>query len=145
MGILSILVDNYFKIMESLNVRSISVVIIVIIILIEFLELFIKPEDIEATIRKTRKKNKAEKSNFLRRIVKINKDKKTPPKKDKVDSFNKDTEGNYFVSSMNDSIKEAPIMITDEKEVLGTKTVEINTVLDGNKLYLERINKTSEE
>lgn len=145
MGILSIIVDNYFRIMESINVRSISVVIIIVIILIEFLEIFIKPEDIEASVRKIPKKNKAEKSNFLRRIVKINKDKKTQPNKEKVNPFNKDNEGNYFVNSIKNSIKEVPIIITDDKEVLGTKTIVINTVLDGNNLYLERIEKTGEE
>jgi len=145
MDIPSILVDNYFKIIESINVRSISVVIIVVIIFIEFIELFIKPEDIEDSIRKGPKKNKAEKSDFLRKIVKINNDKKTPPKKEKVKPYNKDNESNYFVSSVNNSIKEEPIMITDEKEVLGSKTIEINTVLDGNNLYLERVEKTSEE
>ena len=145
MGILSIIVDNYFRIMESINVRSISIVIIVVIILIELLELFIKPEDLEATILKTPKKNKTAKSNFLRRIVKIKDDKKPTSKKEKTNPFNKDNEGNYFVSTIKNNIKEAPIMIPGGKEVLGSKIIEINTVLDGNNLYLERITKKGEE
>lgn len=145
MGILSIIVDNYFKIMESINVRSISVVIIVLIILIELLEMLIKPEEIGASIHKISKKKKSEKSNFLRRIVNINKEEKTAPNKIKITPFNKDVEGNYFISDVNKIKEETSIIISDEKEVLGSKIININTVLDGNNLYLERIEKTGDE
>ena len=144
MGILSILVDNYFKLMESINVRSISVVIIVVIILIEFLEIFIKPEEIGTSINKISKKNIFEKSNFLKGIVNINNEKKPTPNKIKTTPFNKDVEGNYFVSNVNIIKEEKPIIMSNEKEVLGSKTININTVLDGNNLYLERIENTRE-
>lgn len=145
MNILSILVDTYFRIMKSINVRSISIVIIVVIILIEILEIFIKPEDIEASFQSRPRKNKAGKSNFLRKLVKLDKKKKDPVTNVKIHRFSKDYDGNYFIVDANKKIKETPIMVTEEKEILGSKSIEINTVLDGNNLYLERIEKSVEE
>ena len=137
MNIISYLIDNYFKIMKSINVRSVSIAIIVLIILIEFLELFIKPEDTEMPHEKP-VKNKEEKSSLLRKMVKL--DKKTGEKKDKK-SFEKDEMNNYYKVDNNESDIENSIPINEELEILGSKTIEINTVIDGNRIYMEKKEK----
>ena len=137
MNIISYLIDTYFKIMESVNVRSVSIAIIVLIILIEFIELFIKPEEIQTTQPKV-VKNKEEKSNLLKKIVKINKKPKTKePKK----QFEKDKSNNYYVSEKTRQSEEKKIPINEELEVLGSKTIEINTVIEGNRIYMEKKEK----
>ena len=123
--------------MKSINVRSVSIAIIVLIILIEFLELFIKPENTELPHEKP-SKNKEEKSSLLRKMVKL--DKKTGERKDKK-SFEKDEMNNYYKVDNNESDVEKSIPINEELEILGSKTIEINTVIEGNRLYIEKKEK----
>lgn len=141
MSIISYLIDNYFKIMKSINVRSVSIAIIVLIILIEFLELFIKPEDTEQP-QKNQAKNKEEKSSLLRKMVKL--DKKTIEKKDKK-PFEKDELNNYYKVNYNESGTEKSMPINEELEVLGSKTIEINTIIEGNRIYMEKKEKNIQD
>ena len=137
MSIIDYLLDTYFEIMKSVNVRSVSIAIIALIILIELIELFIKPEDIEVPMPKPLK-NKEEKTNLLKKIVKLNKKpKKTEPKK----LFEKDKENNYYVPEKTRPVQEKNIPINEELELLGSKTIEINTVIDGNRIYMEKKEK----
>lgn len=137
MNIIEYLLDNYFKIMESVNVRSVSIAIIVLIILIEIVELFIKPEDVEVTPIKP-VKNKEEKTNLLKKIVNMN---KKPKKKEEKKLFEKDKENNYYVPEKTRPVEEKNIPINEELELLGSKTIEINTVIDGNRIYMEKKEK----
>ena len=137
MNIITYLIDNYFKIMKSVNVRSISIAIIVLIILIEIIELFIKPEETAIPQAKTIK-NKEEKTNLLKKIVNIN---KKPSKKEPKKLFQKDKQNNYYTPEKVRPIEENNIPINQELELLGTKTIEINTVIDGNRIYMEKKEK----
>jgi len=137
MSIIDYILDNYFEIMKSVNVRSVSIAIIVLIILIEIVELFIKPEDVEVSQPRP-VKNKEEKTNLLKKIVNINKKPKTTePKK----LFEKDKENNYYVPEKTRPVEEKNIPINEELELLGSKTIEINTVIDGNRIYMEKKEK----
>ena len=136
MSIITYLIDTYFEIMKSVNVRSVSIAIIVLIILIEIVELFIKPED---EIPQTKPvKNKEEKTNLLKKIVNIN---KKPQKKETKKLFEKDKENNYYVPEKTRPVEEKNIPINEELELLGSKTIEINTVIDGNRIYMEKKEK----
>ena len=137
MNIITYLIDNYFKIMKSVNVRSISIAIIVLIILIEIIEVFIKPEETAIPQAKTIK-NKEEKTNLLKKIVNIN---KKPSKKESKKLFQKDKQNNYYTPEKVRPIEENNIPINQELELLGTKTIEINTVIDGNRIYMEKKEK----
>jgi len=138
MNIITYLIDNYFKIMKSVNVRSISIAIIVLIILIEIIELFIKPEETAMPQAKTIK-NKEEKTNLLKKIVNIN---EKPSKKEPKKLFQKDKQNNYYAPEKVRPIEENNIPINQELELLGSKTIEINTVIDGNRIYMEKKEKT---
>ena len=141
MNIIEYLLDNYFKIMKSVNVRSVSIAIIVLIILLEIVELFIKPEDVE-TLQTKPVKNKEQKTNLLKKIVNINKKpKKKEPKKEPKKLFEKDKENNYYVPEKTRPVEEKNIPINEEAELLGSKTIEINTVIDGNRIYMEKKEK----
>ena len=137
MNIVEYILDNYFKIMKSINVRSVSIAIIVLIILIEFIELFINPEDTENSEIK-HVKNKQEKSNFLKKIVNIN---RNPQIKEPKITFEKDKDNNYFISEQREQSEEKIIPISEESEILGSKIIEINTVIDGNRIYMEKKEK----
>ena len=137
MSIITYLIDTYFEIMKSVNVRSVSIAIIVLIILIEVLELFIKPEDMETPQLKP-VKNKEEKTNLLKKIIKIN---KKPEKKEPKKPFEKDKLNNYYVPEKIEHVEEKNIPMNEELEVLGSKTIEINTVIEGNRIYMEKKEK----
>jgi hypothetical protein len=136
MSIITYLIDTYFEIMKSVNVRSVSIAIIVLIILIEIVELFIKPEDEIPQAKPV--KNKEEKTNLLKKIVNIN---KKPQKKETKKLFEKDKENNYYVPEKTRPVEEKNIPINEELELLGSKTIEINTVIDGNRIYMEKKEK----
>ena len=137
MSIITYLIDTYFEIMKSVNVRSVSIAIIVLIILIEVIELFIKPEDMETPQLKP-VKNKEEKTNLLKKIIKIN---KKPEKKEPKKPFEKDILNNYYVPEKIEHVEEKNIPMNEELEVLGSKTIEINTVIEGNRIYMEKKEK----
>ena len=137
MSIITYLIDTYFEIMKSVNVRSVSIAIIVLIILIEVIELFIKPEDMETPQLKP-VKNKEEKTNLLKKIIKIN---KKPEKKEPKTPFEKDKLNNYYVPEKIEHVEEKNIPMNEELEVLGSKTIEINTVIEGNRIYMEKKEK----
>ena len=137
MSIITYLIDTYFEIMKSVNVRSVSIAIIVLIILIEVIELFIKPEDMETPQLKP-VKNKEEKTNLLKKIIKIN---KKPEKKEPKKPFEKDKLNNYYVPEKIEHVEEKNIPMNEELEVLGSKTIEINTVIEGNRIYMEKKEK----
>lgn len=137
MNIIEYLLDNYFEIMKSVNVRSVSIAIIVLIILIEIIELFVKPEDVELPQPKP-VKNKEEKTNLLKKIANIN---KKPAKKEAKKLFEKDKQNNYYVPEKTRPVEEKNIPINEEAELLGSKTIEINTVIDGNRIYMEKKEK----
>lgn len=138
MSIISTLLDNYFQIMKSINVRRVSITIIVLIILIELIELFIKPEDVEPNRRSF--KNKEEKSSLLRRIVKLVDKERKPEEGEPANVYKKDEFNNYYVKETN-KVHLDKIDVNEEVEILGSRTVEINTVIDENRLYMERIEK----
>ena len=137
MSIITYLIDTYFELMKSVNVRSVSIAIIVLIILIEVIELFIKPEDMEIPETKP-VKNKEEKTNLLKKIIKIN---KKPKEKETKKPFEKDKLNNYYVPEKIEHVEEKNIPMNEELEVLGSKTIEINTVIEGNRIYMEKKEK----
>lgn len=137
MSIITYLIDTYFEVMKSVNVRSVSIAIIVLIILIEVIELFITPEDMETPQLKP-VKNKEEKTNLLKKIIKIN---KKPDKKEPKKPFEKDKLNNYYVPEKIEHVEENKIPMNEELEVLGSKTIEINTVIEGNRIYMEKKEK----
>ena len=140
MTIVSTLLNYYFQAMKSINVRSVSIAIIVIIILIEFIELFIKPEDVEPT-RKQPVKNKEEKSSFLRKLVKLDNKERKPEKKKQIKPYKKDELNNYYIKEENKVYNVESLTDAEEAEILGSKIIEINTVIDGNRLYIEKVEK----
>ena len=137
MTIVSTLLNYYFQAMKSINVRSVS---IAIIILIEFIELFIKPEDVEPT-RKQPVKNKEEKSSFLRKLVKLDNKERKPEKKKQIKPYKKDELNNYYIKEENKVYNVESLTDAEEAEILGSKIIEINTVIDGNRLYIEKVEK----
>lgn len=141
MSLISTLMDYYFQLMKSINVRSLSIVIIVIIVLIEFVEMFVKPENIDSPDQNASLIKKEEKSNFLRRMVNIENKEKNKVGGEGKNEYKKDDRNNYYVKENLKNSQNITVSSEEDLEVLGSKVIEINTIIDGNRLYMERREK----
>jgi hypothetical protein len=129
--------------MDSLNVRNISIAILVLIIGIEFMEFFSEKDELEdvGERRRTRKKPDVKKILGLgreRNGVLITTDEagvSDTPKR--VPATNRSTQ------AQRPSLKALGFASEDEAEVIGSRTYTIRTVLDGNHIYLEKIDGQS--
>ncbi len=139
MDIVSTVIDLYFRVMESLNVRNVSIAILVLIIGIEFIEYFSEEDETEegGERRRTRKKPDVKKILGLSRdgngLLKMADERGV---RDAPRSF-KTT--NRSTQAQRPSVKALGLASEDGSEVIGSRTYTIRTVLDGNHIYLEKI------
>jgi hypothetical protein len=140
MDIVATVIDLYFRVMESLNVRNVSVAILVLIIGIEFIEFFAEGDESEnlGEGRKKRKKPDVKKLLGLGRdrngVLIMAADEKG------VGSAPEGVEGNgRQTQARRPSLKALGFASEDGAEVIGSKTYTIRTVLEGNHIYLEKV------
>jgi hypothetical protein len=140
MDIVSTVIDLYFRVMESLNVRNISIAILVLIIGIEFIEFFAGQDETEnvGDNRRTRKKKPD-----VKKILGLGRERKgmllmadeadvsNTPKSVKV--------SNRPTQAQRPSHKAMGFTSEDRAEIIGSRTYTIRTVLDGNHIYLEKV------
>ncbi|MCW4050845.1 MAG: hypothetical protein NWE89_14025 [Candidatus Bathyarchaeota archaeon] len=147
MDIIASLIELYFNLMDSINVRNISMAIIVVIIIIEFIEFFIKPEDIEQLtelkpiVKSEKKSFVLQIKNILGRINKYGTDKQTKQKEPKSSTKKPVNDIDVNSYSIKNNKIETKTKTDNKKEIIGSKTITIRTVIDGNYVYLERIEK----
>ena len=145
MDIISSIIDLYFSVMDSVNVRNVSIAIIVIIIGIEFIEFFIDPEEAEK-VRETNYRAK-KKNRFIKQLFGLDKKRVEAPHRNRLDEsdrasiLNVNSKG-ASVSGQTSAMPEDSAMLhvgDDGVEVIGSKTFTIRTILDGNHIYMEKV------
>jgi len=140
MDIISTVIDLYFRVMESLNVRNISIAILVLIIGIEFMEFFAETDEREniGDKRRTRKK----KPN-IKKILSFGRERKgmllMADEADVTDTPKSVTVSNRPTQAQRPRLKALGFASEDRAEVIGSRTYTIRTVLDGNHIYLEKV------
>lgn len=140
MDIISTVIDLYFRVMESLNVRNISIAILVLIIGIEFMEFFAETDEREniGDKRRTRKK----KPN-IKKILSFGRERKgmllMADEADVSDTPKSVTVSNRPTQAQRPRLKALGFASEDRAEVIGSRTYTIRTVLDGNHIYLEKV------
>lgn len=140
----SSIIEIYFKLIDSINLRNVTIVIIVIIIGIEFLEFFADADESEETDVKERKPRKRRDSTYFKKLFGLEGKKRS-------------VRGGLDKTGPSASPSEAPVTAPDpgqgyladydevlssgknKVQVIGSKTYTVRTVLDGNYIYLEEV------
>jgi hypothetical protein len=138
MDIISTVIDLYFRVMESLNVRNISIAILVLIIGIEFIEFFTEEETENlGERRRERKKPDVKKLLGLSRnrngVLVMADEKGVGIAPEGVKETGRSTR------TRRPGMKALGFTSEAAAEVIGSKTYTIRTVLEGNHVYLERV------
>lgn len=140
MDIISTVIDLYFRVMESLNVRNISIAILLLIIGIEFMEFFAEKDEMEnvGEKRRTRKKKPD-----IKKILSFGRERKgmllMADEADVSDTPKRVTVSNRPTQAQRPRLKALGFASEDRAEVIGSRTYTIRTVLDGNHIYLEKV------
>jgi hypothetical protein len=145
MDLISSIIELYFNLVDSINLRNISIVIIVIIIGIEFLEFFVDADESEETGVKERKPRKKKENTYFKKLfglegkkrsVRSGLDKSGPSATTQQEApaiGRNPTQG--YLAEYDESLSSGK----DKVQVIGSKTYTVRTVLDGNYIYLEEL------
>lgn len=140
MDIISTVIDLYFRVMESLNVRNISIAILVLIIGIEFMEFFAEKDEMENIGEKIRTRKKKP---DIKKILSFGRERKgmllMADEADVSDTPKSVTVSNRPTQAQRPRLKALGFAPEDRAEVIGSRTYTIRTVLDGNHIYLEKV------
>jgi hypothetical protein len=140
MDIVSTVIDLYFRVMESLNVRNISIAILVLIIGIEFIEFFAEKDETEnvGDKRRTMKKKPD-----VKKILGLGRERQgmllMADEAGVNDTPKSVTATNRPTQAQRPSHKALGFASENRAEVIGSRTYTIRTVLDGNHIYLEKV------
>jgi hypothetical protein len=139
MDIVSTVIDLYFRVMESLNVRNISIAILVLIIGIEFIEFFAEKDETENLGDKRRTKKKPD----VKKILGLGRERQgmllMADEAGVSDTPKIVTATNRPTQAQRSSHKALGFAFENRAEVIGSRTYTIRTVLDGNHIYLEKV------
>jgi len=139
MDIVSTVIDLYFRVMESLNVRNISIAILVLIIGIEFIEFFAEKDEMENVGDKRRPRKKPD----VKKILGLGRERKgmllMADEADASDTLESVKVSNRPTQAQRPSHKAMGFASEDRAEIIGSRTYTIRTVLDGNHIYLEKV------
>jgi hypothetical protein len=144
MDVAATIIELYFALMESINIRNVSIAIIIIIIGIEFIEYYISPDEDETP--EPRKKKTAKKragGKLMRRLFGLE-----GRNKELLERMSEDEPsvaapaasappraGQRDAKGLEDALPASE----PGARVLGSRTYTVRTVLDGNYVYLEKI------
>ncbi len=139
MDIVSTVIDLYFRVMESLNVRNVSVAILVLIIGIEFIEFFAEEDEQE----KIGERRRARKKPDVKKLLGLGRDRKgvlvMADEKGVSGAPKRAKETGPQTRGRKPSLKAFGFASEDVAEVIGSRTYTIRTVLEGNHIYLEKV------
>jgi hypothetical protein len=144
MDVAATIIELYFALMESINIRNVSIAIIIIIIGIEFIEYYISPDEEDAP--ETRKKKPAKKKTggkLLRRLFGL--EGRNKELLERMSEEEPSVAAPAASASPRPSLREAKELedalpaSEPGARVLGSRTYTVRTVLDGNYVYLEKI------
>lgn len=139
MDIISTVIDLYFRVMESLNVRNISIAILVLIIGIEFLEFFTEKDELDVSERRRPRKKKPDVKKLLGLSRERNGMLYVADEAGVNDRSKRVTAANRPTQARRPGPRTLGFASEDKAEVIGSRTYTIRTVLDGNHIYLEKI------
>ena len=138
MDIVGAIIDLYFRVMESLNVRNVSVAILVLIIGIEFIEFFTE-EETENLEERKRPRKKPD----VKKLLGLGRDRKgvliMADEKGVSGVPEGVKENGRPARARRPSLKSLGFSSEEEAEVIGSRTYTIRTVLEGNHIYLEKV------
>lgn len=144
MDLAATIIELYFALMESINIRNVSIAIIIIIIGIEFIEYYISPdedEDTEPRKKKTPKKQVGGK--LVRRLFGL--EGRNKELLERMSEEEPSIAAPAASAPPRAGLREAKTMVEalppsePGARVLGSRTYTVRTVLDGNYVYLEKI------
>lgn len=144
MDLISSIIELYFKLIDSINLRNVSIVIIVIIIGIKFLEFFVDTDEIEETDVKKRKPRKRRDNTYFKKLFGLEGKKKSvrsgldrggPSASQPEAPATGRNPGQGYLAEYDESLSSG----RDKVQVIGSKTYTVRTVLDGNYIYLEEV------
>ena len=144
MDVAATIIELYFALMESINIRNVSIAIIIIIIGIEFIEYYISPDEEDAS--EPRKKKSAKKKaggKLLRRLFGL--DGRNKELLERMSEEEPSVAAPAASAPPRPSLREAKgleeALPSSEPgaRILGSMTYTVRTVLDGNYVYLEKI------
>ncbi len=139
MDIVSTIIDLYFRVMESVNVRNVSVAILVLIIGIEFIEFFSEGDETEDLGERRRARKKPD----VKKLLGLGQDRKGVLVMANEKGVNGAPEGEKEkgrpARARRPSLRSLGFASDEEAEVIGSRTYTIRTVLEGNHIYLEKV------
>jgi hypothetical protein len=138
MDIISTVIDLYFRVMESLNVRNVSVAILVLIIGIEFIEFFAEKDEAE-NVGERRRAKKPDVKKMLGLARGRNGVLMVADETGAGDASKSVSASSHPTKTRRPSLKALGFTSEDGAEVIGSRTYTIRTVLDGNHIYLEKV------
>ncbi|MFH2110017.1 MAG: hypothetical protein ABIJ47_02030 [Candidatus Bathyarchaeota archaeon] len=144
MDLISSIIELYFKLIDSINLRNVSIVIIVIIIGIEFLEFFVDTDESEETDVKEKKPRKRRDNTYFKKLfglegkkrsVRSGLDKSGPSASQPEAPATGSNPGQGYLAEYDEALSSGKGKV----QVIGSKTYTVRTVLDGNYIYLEEV------
>jgi len=140
MDLISSIIDIYFKLMEYVNVKNVSILIIVIIIGIEFVEFFSGSEEEEGSESHKKRTGKRVKNKLIRRVFGLeSKNKKILERMGVNEAQGSSEEASGRSQRPLGELENLLPPPGTEARVIGSKTYTVRTVLDGNYIYMEKV------
>jgi hypothetical protein len=144
MDVVASIIELYFALMESINVRNVSIAIILVIIGIEFIEYYISPDedDLKETHRK--KPGKQGKNKLIRRVFGLeakNKEMLERVSAEEPQAMRRQVVAAPLGAGMKEGegLEDVLPPAGAGARVIGSRTYTVQTVLDGNYVYLEKL------
>jgi len=142
MDLISSIIDTYFTLIEYVNVKNVSILIIVIIIGIEFVEFFSGSEGEEGPESHKKRTGKQVNNKLIRKVFGLE-------SKNKKILERMGNEAQVAQGSPEEDVGRSKRPLGDlgnllpppgtEARVIGSKTYTVRTVLDGNYIYMEKV------
>lgn len=143
MDLISSIIDIYFKLMEYVNVKNVSILIIVIIIGIEFVEFFSGSEEEEGSESQKKRTGKRVKNKLIRKVFGLESKNKKILERMGVNEAQVAQGSSEEASGRSQRpLGELENLLPPpgtEARVIGSKTYTVRTVLDGNYIYMEKV------
>jgi len=143
MDLISSIIDTYFTLIEYVNVKNVSILIIVIIIGIEFVEFFSGSEGEEGQESQKRKPGRQVNNKLIRKVFGLeSRNKKILERMGVTEAQNTQRSSEEAPDRGQRPVRELEYLLPSpgtEAKVIGSKTYTVRTVLDGNYIYMEKV------
>jgi hypothetical protein len=143
MDLISSIIDTYFKLIEYVNVKNVSILIIVIIIGIEFVEFFSGSEEEEGSESHKKRTGKQVNNKIIRKVFGLeSRNKKMLERIGVTEAQTTQRSSDEAPDRGQRPVSELEYLLPSpgtESKVIGSKTYTVRTVLDGNYIYMDKV------